>query len=128
MELKVVEERANPLLKRTDYRFEIAHPEASTPKRSEVQAELAKAVKVPKERLIIGRMNARFGTAVTVGEASAYQTKEAVDTIVPEYLLVRHGLREKKAKGPAAPAPEPTPAATPAAAPATPAAEPAKGA
>lgn len=124
MELKILEERPNPLLKRTEYRFEIAHGTAATPKRDEVRGELAKLVKAPKERVIVERMRARFGTAVTIGTAHAYQTKEAVAATVREHILVRNGLKEKKAKGPAA-AQEAAPAA-PAAAPAPPAAPPAK--
>ena len=119
MELKIVEERPNPLLKRTEYRFEVAHGAAATPKRDEVRGELAKLVKAPKERVIIERMRAKFGTAVTVGIAHAYQTKEAAAATVREHILVRNGLKEKKAKGPVAAAETaPTPAA-PAPAPAT---------
>lgn len=118
MELKIVEERPNPLLKRTEYRFEIAHPEAATPTRDAVRTEFAKAAKVPKDRVIIERMHAKFGTPVTIGEAAAYQSKEAAEATVREHILVRNGLKEKAVKGAAAPADSaptpPPPAAAPA--------------
>ncbi len=117
MDLKIIEERPNPLLKRTEYRFEIGHAAASTPNRDSVRAELAKALKVPKDRVIIERMHAKFGVAKSVGEAATYQTKEAVDAVVREHILVRNGLREKKAKVvPGQSAPEPPAPVTPAAA------------
>ena len=57
-------------------------------------------------------MHAKFGVAKSVGEAATYQSKEAVDAVVREHILVRNGLREKKSKAaPGAAAPEPTPAA-----------------
>jgi ribosomal protein S24E len=105
LELKVLEERPNPLLKRTEFRFEVEHAGAATPKRDEVRSELARIAKVPKDRLIVERMHARFGTAKSRGEAFAYQTKEALEATVREHILVRNGLREKAVKGPT-PAPE----------------------
>jgi len=119
LEIKILEERANPLLHRHEYRFEVAHATASTPKREEVRSELAKLVHAPKDRVIVERMHARFGTAVSRGDANVYDTADALKKITREHILVRHGLKEKAAKGPAAEAPkadapkEPEPAAAP---------------
>jgi small subunit ribosomal protein S24e len=120
LDLKIIEERPNPLLKRTEYRFEIGHGTEATPNRDSVRAELAKALKVPKDRVIIERMHAKYGVAKSVGEAATYQSKAAVDAVVREHILIRNGLREKKVKaapGAATEAPAAPPAA-PAAAPA----------
>jgi len=117
MEIRIVEERTNPLLQRTEYSFEVSHPTAATPTRDAVRTELAKLAKVPKDRLIIERMEAKFGTATTVGLAAGYQNAETLKKVVREHILVRNGLKEKAPKGPAAPAeaaPAPTPAAPPA--------------
>jgi small subunit ribosomal protein S24e len=103
VEIKVLEEKANPLLKRREFSFEISHATAATPKREEVRAEFAKVAQAPKDRVIIERMHARFGTATTRGEAMVYETAEAAKAIVREHILVRNGLKEKAAK--AAPAP-----------------------
>ena len=102
MDVKILEERPNPLLHRKEYTFEVDHAGTATPPRADVRKELAKLVKVPADRLIIERMNARFGTAKTRGEAMAYATKEAVDVTVREHILIRNGLKEKAV--PAAPA------------------------
>lgn len=102
MDVKILEERPNPLLHRKEYTFEVDHAGAATPPRADIRKELAKLVKVPADRLIIERMNALFGTAKTRGEAMAYATKEAVDVTVREHILIRNGLREKAV--PAAPA------------------------
>ncbi|MCI4351895.1 MAG: hypothetical protein L3K14_00685 [Thermoplasmata archaeon] len=128
MDVKILDERANPLMHRKEYTFEVDHAGAATPPRGEVRKELAKLVKVPADRLVIERMNARFGTAKTRGEAMAYATKEAVDVTVREHILIRNGLREKAvpaapAAGGEVPAPE-APKEQPKAAP--PKAEPAK--
>jgi len=120
LDLKIIEERPNPLLKRIEYRFEIGHGTEATPNRDSVRTELAKALKVPKDRVIIERLHAKYGVAKSVGEAATYQSKAAVDAVVREHILVRNGLREKKAKAApgAAEAPAAEAAPAPAAAPA----------
>ncbi len=116
MEVKILEERANPLLKRHEYRFEVAHATAATPSRDAVRGELSKLVRAPKERVIVERMHARFGTAVTRGDALVYESVDAAKAIAREHILVRNGLKEKVAKGaaPAPPAEAPAPAPSPA--------------
>jgi len=107
MEIKILEERTNPLLKRHELRFEVAHATAATPTRDTVRTELAKAVHAPKDRVIIERMHPRFGTAVTRGEANIYDSAEAAKTISRDHILIRNGLKEKEAKAAGAPAAEP---------------------
>jgi len=120
VEIKILEDRANPLMKRHEVRFEVAHATAATPSRDAVRGELSKLVQAPKDRVIIERMNARYGTAVTRGDAVVYETADAAKAVVREHILVRNGLKEKKVKGPApaaaesaAPAATATPAAPP---------------
>jgi small subunit ribosomal protein S24e len=102
LELKIVEERKNPLLKRTEYRFEIGHVAAATPKRDEVRQALATALKVPKDRVIVERMHAKFGTPLSVGEAATYASKDAALATVREHILIRNGLKAKPSATPAA--------------------------
>jgi ribosomal protein S24E len=115
VEIKILDEKPNPLLHRREFVFEVSHATAATPRREEVRGEFAKLAKAPKDRVIIERMRARYGTATTRGEAVVYETVEAAKVTEREHILIRNGLKEKAAKGPAAPAePEPTPKAEPA--------------
>ncbi|MGA8302287.1 MAG: hypothetical protein WA691_06310 [Thermoplasmata archaeon] len=104
MEIKIVEDHPNPLLKRREYRFEVAHPTAATPSREAVRGELSKLVRAPKDRVIIERMAARYGTATTLGDALVYETADAAKSITREHILVRNGLKEKVVKGATPPA------------------------
>ncbi len=110
MEVKILEERANPLLKRHEYRFEVAHATAATPTRDAVREAFSKLVRSPKDRVIIERMHARFGTAVTRGDALVYESADAAKSTERAHILVRNGLKEKPQKG-AAPAAAEAPAA-----------------
>ncbi|MGI0071145.1 MAG: 30S ribosomal protein S24e [Thermoplasmata archaeon] len=122
MEIRILEERANPLLKRHEYRFEVDHATVATPSRDSVRGELSKIVKAPKDRVIIERMGALYGTATTRGDALVYETADAAKSITRAHILVRNGLKEKAAVGtPAVDAVKPS--ATPEAPRAEPAAE-----
>jgi small subunit ribosomal protein S24e len=123
VEITILDDRPNPLLKRREYRFEVAHATAATPTRDAVRGELSKLVKAPKDRVIIERMAAQFGTATTRGDAMVYETADAAKSITREHILVRNGLKEKAAKGAAPPA-EAAPPAKPESAPAAPKSEP----
>ena len=125
MEVRILEDHANPLMKRHELRFEVAHATAATPTRDAVRGELSKLVKAPKDRVIIERMHARFGTATTRGDAMIYDSTEAAKAIVRGHILIRNGLKEKPTKGaaPAAAAPAAPAETPPAPAPAAPAPE-----
>ena len=115
MEITILEDRPNPLMKRREYRFEVAHATSATPSRDAVRGELSKLVKAPKDRVVIERMAARYGTATSRGDALVYETTDAVMSITREHILVRNGLKEKAAKEGAAPGTAPAKPEAPAA-------------
>lgn len=115
MDIKIVSEKGNPLLSRKEYVFEVAHPQSATPKRDEVRKALSEVFKVPKDRVILEWMRARFGMQQSRGSVHVYDSKEAVAKVVRSHILIRNGLKEKPVKGPpgaaaAAPAAEAKPA------------------
>ena len=107
MEIRVLDDRSNPLLKRHEVAFEVTHATQATPSREAVRGELSKLVHAPKDRVIIEHMRARYGTSVTRGEALVYESVDVAKATEREHILVRNGLKEKAAKGPAAPAEAP---------------------
>ncbi|MCI4351034.1 MAG: 30S ribosomal protein S24e [Thermoplasmata archaeon] len=108
-------------MKRTEYKFSVSHAAAATPQRDALRNEVAKLVKVPKDRVVIERVHAKFGIARSEGVAAAYESADALKAVVREHILIRNGLKEKPVKGPpgapaeapAAALPAPTPPAEP---------------
>jgi small subunit ribosomal protein S24e len=98
MELEIQDKRENTLLKRTEVQFVLHHPNSPTPKRDNVREELSKALKVPKDRVVVDHMESSFGVHDTKGYAKIYPSKEEAIKIEREYLLLRNKLVEKKAK------------------------------
>ncbi|MHB1931556.1 MAG: 30S ribosomal protein S24e [Thermoplasmata archaeon] len=102
MEIRLVDQRPNPLLHRQELRFEVVHATAPTPNREEVRAEIAKQVGVAKDRVVVERMQARFGTATTLGEAMVYESTDLAKRTEREHILIRNKLKEKAGAAPPA--------------------------
>jgi len=109
-DIEIVHKRENVLLKRTEVTFKLTHPKEKTPQRDAIRDKIAAHVGGKKEGVIIDNMRSRFGAAVSMGYAKIYESADAAKKMEPRFLLVRHGLVEKKKAGaaaaPAAKAPE----------------------
>ena len=98
MELEIKNKRENPLLNRIEVQFIVSHPNSPTPKRDHVRDELSKAMKVPKDRVVVDNMKSSFGVHDTKGYAKIYPSKEEAMKIERDYLLKRNKLQDKPEK------------------------------
>ena len=92
MEIRVIEEKVNPLLLRKEYIVEIAHPRESSPKRNEVRKEFSKTASIPVERVVVEYMEALYGVPASRGVIHAYDKPEVLKTTVRRHIQVRNGL------------------------------------
>ena len=102
MEIEIEGKRENLLLNRVEVDFKLAHGAEPTPKRDQVREELAKLMKVTKDRVVVDHMESSFGKGETTGYAKVYKTKEDALKVESDYILVRNGLAQKKVKQEAA--------------------------
>lgn len=97
MEIKIVSQKKNPLLKRDEVIFQVEHDQAgSTPPRFEVRKAIANALKKDEALVFIKRMETKTGTHTAVGVANVYDSAEQSKLIEPEYIVKRHSLPEKQ--------------------------------
>jgi small subunit ribosomal protein S24e len=96
VELKIVEKEENPLLKRTEVRFEADHSGGPTPKRLDVRKQLAGELGVPEDMVVIEKFATMHGRQVASGIARAYDSKERLEELEPKYLLKRGKPKEEK--------------------------------
>ncbi len=111
MELEIVGKRENPLLKRMEVQFRVAHPNEQTPKRGDLRQELAKVLHVTRDIVIVDGLQSEFGRSASRGYAKVYKSKEDAMKVERRHILVRNGLlaaevKEKK-EAPAKPAKAP---------------------
>ena len=103
MKLNIESKKENTLQDRTEVVFTAEHVGEQTPGREAVQASIASAMSVPKERIIIDHMDTEYGIGITKGYAKVYSSPDAVKKSERYHQLVRNKLAEKKVKQKAAP-------------------------
>ena len=96
VEVNVVSEKENPLLKRKEITFEIKGIKA-TPSRNEIIKQIAAMKNAEEEKIVITEINQLFGKSMLTGTLNIYDDKETMRKIEPEYLMKR-GKKEEKAE------------------------------
>ena len=94
MKVKIASQKRNLLLNRTEIVFEVEHPRAGTPRRSEVRKRLAEVVNTDLKLLYIKKMVTRTGTMTAVGEANVYDSLEQARLVEPKHILARNAPPE----------------------------------
>ena len=92
MDIKVIEERNNPLLQRREVKFSVSH-NLGTPSREEIKAQIAAHLNSKPELVIIERMKSEFGKRETRGYAKIYETVERMKSVETAHIIQRN---EKK--------------------------------
>ncbi|WP_096389984.1 30S ribosomal protein S24e [Halopenitus persicus] len=91
MDIDIVSEEENPMLHRTDIRFEITHDEA-TPSRLSVRDSLAATLDKDSDEVVIHELDTKFGMRKTIGYAKAYDTPDDAREVEQEYMLERNKI------------------------------------
>lgn len=91
MDIQVIAEEENPMLHRTDVRFEITHDEA-TPSRLSVRDSLAASLDKASEEVVVHKLDTKFGMRKTVGYAKVYESSEHAKDVEQEHLLERNHI------------------------------------
>ncbi len=96
MEVKIVDKKYNPLLKRKEVVFEVKHEKVKgTPPRFEIRAKLAEMLKMKLEHVYVRKVETKTGTMLALGEANAYDTVEQAVLTEPKYVIQRNTSKEK---------------------------------
>jgi small subunit ribosomal protein S24e len=91
MEIDVITEEENPMLHRTDVRFEVVHEEA-TPSRLSVRDSLAAKLNKDSAEVVVHELDTKFGMRKTVGYAKVYESPEYARDVEQEYMLERNKI------------------------------------
>ena len=97
MEIKITQERYNPLMKRKEIAFQVEHTQTrSTPTRLEIHKTLAEMLKANPDAVYVKRVETKAGTMLAVGEANAYDSVEQAKLVEPKYIIARNMPKEEK--------------------------------
>ncbi len=96
MDIKILTEKQNPLLKRKEVNFQVKHEQTgSTPSRLEIKKAVATALKVDEKMVFVKKCSTKTGTQTAEGIANVYDTIEQAKFIEPEYIIKRNVPPEK---------------------------------
>ena len=91
MDIEILDEEENPMLHRTDVRFQVVHDEAS-PSRLSVRDSLAAKLNKDADEVVVHRLDTKYGMRKTVGYAKVYDSGEHATEIEQEYMLDRNKI------------------------------------
>jgi len=91
MDIEIIEEEENPMLHRTDVRFEVTHEEA-TPSRLSVRDSLAAKLNKDSTEVVVRQLDTKFGMRKTVGYAKVYDSAEHVVDVEQDHMLERNKI------------------------------------
>ncbi|MFW6382678.1 MAG: 30S ribosomal protein S24e [Haloferacaceae archaeon] len=94
MEIDVISQEKNPMLHRTDVRFEISHEDA-TPSRLSVRDSLAATLDKDSAEVIVHELDTKFGMRKTVGYAKVYDSPEIALEVEQDYMLDRNKIEDE---------------------------------
>ena len=108
MDIKVIEERDNPILGRREVTFRVEH-DGPTPSRNSIIEKIAATMNSKPGLVIVDHMNSEFGKRETVGYAKIYASEERVSEVERPHVIQRNvpkGASKKEAENVAADAEE----------------------
>lgn len=91
MDIDIVSEEENPMLHRTDVRFELVHEEA-TPSRLSVRDSLAAKLNKDSSEVVVRKLDTKFGMRKTMGSARVYDDPEYASNIEQQHMLERNKI------------------------------------
>ena len=91
MELDIIDEDENPMLHRTDVRFQMTHEEA-TPSRLSVRDSLAAKLNKDAGEVVIRKLDTKYGMRKTVGHAKVYDDADHATTVEQGHALERNKI------------------------------------
>jgi small subunit ribosomal protein S24e len=98
MEITVNEKIENPLLNRTEIRFECNYQGEATPKVLDVKNKLVAILNVDKNLLVVHNLKPSYGEGKAHGYAKLYDTEENLAKIEREHVVIKNSETVKEEK------------------------------
>jgi len=97
MEIEIIEDNENKLLRRREIRFRVKF-EGPTPKREDVKKKLCAILGVSERLTVVQSLEGIFGKSECVGFAKIYENEEDLKRTEEEHVI-RRNFPEKKEEG-----------------------------
>lgn len=91
MDIEIISQEENPMLHRTDVRFEIVHEDAS-PARLQVRDSLAAKLDKGSDEVVVHKLDTKFGMRKTAGYAKVYESADFARDVEQKHMLKRNKI------------------------------------
>ena len=98
MEITINEKIENPLLNRTEIRFECIYQGEATPKVLDVKNRLVATLNVDKNLLVVHNLKPSYGEGKANGYAKLYDSVDSLAKIEREHVVVKNEEAAKEEK------------------------------
>ncbi len=109
MEIQIIKDKTNPLLKRRE--ISVAVKNKTTATRIEVKNKLAALLNSKPELIVIERLSTIYGKQEMLGNVCLYDTEERMKQLAHQHLIARDAPKLKEGEKPAEAAASPAPVA-----------------
>ncbi|MDF0592699.1 30S ribosomal protein S24e [Methanotrichaceae archaeon M04Ac] len=89
MEIKIIEERENPILNRREVKFVVEH-DGPTPSRKSVIDKIAATMNSKVGLVMVDSLKSEFGKRETMGYAKIYESEERAKEVERAYVVARN--------------------------------------
>jgi small subunit ribosomal protein S24e len=89
LDIKIIEEKNNPLLNRREVVFKVDH-ESTTPSRKSIVDRIAATMNSKEGLVIIDNLKTEFGKRETIGYAKIYETEERAKQVERPHITERN--------------------------------------
>jgi small subunit ribosomal protein S24e len=90
MEINVNEKIENPLLNRTEIRFDCTYQGDATPKVLDVKNRLVATLNVDKNLLVVHNLKPSYGEGKALGYAKLYDSEENLNKIERDHVVAKN--------------------------------------
>ena len=101
MDIQVITEKNNPVLKRREISFKVIHDEA-TPSRKSIVERLAATQNTKVGLVYVDGLKTEFGKRETIGYAKIYETEERAKQIERAHIIERNTFTKPEEAAPEA--------------------------
>ncbi len=92
MDVKILEQKENPLLDRVEVVAELSFPKANVPSREAVIGRLSALLNADRDRFVLREIKTTYGETRAIARARVYETVEIAKKVEPEFILKRNKL------------------------------------
>lgn len=98
-DIRIAEEKYNPLIGRKELNIVISHVGAGTPQRYYIREQIAKILSVPIESVYVISVRTRYGQGLSYARVHVYDDPKRGEEIEDEYIKRRNMPPSKKEGG-----------------------------